>query len=280
MIRNIPEVDDNNAITVFADALREDFFAKFNCHRIGIIDSFDPNTCTATIKLVDKRVNKIGTQIEITEYQPLLEVPVYMPSNNAGGLNLTLQSGDECLLLFNDRDITKWQNNGIIQEPQTSRKHDWNDAIAIVGLHSGTNILKKYQPNSTILWHGDNTITINNNSVEAKTSGGAEIIMQNDIEVKSSANDSIILGSNKIEAESQKITLKTTTTAQIEMDNLIQLKNAVANYHTIFTLLINAFINGQFVDNPQTPTIVTVPAQNLVTQLQTVLQQHNQLFKQ
>ena len=55
-----------------------------------------------------------------------------------GGCTLTfpVEAGDECLVIFADRCIDFWWQNGGIQEPVDDRMHDLSDAFCIVGPQS------------------------------------------------------------------------------------------------------------------------------------------------
>lgn len=116
--------------------LKADIFNSLNCHRIGIIQSFNSTNQTAKIKLVDKRIlaGYEGTQAK--EFSILIDVPIFIVSGGSAWLNQPIQAGDECLVLFNDRNIDRWFASGNIQPPENSRSHSLQDGLAIVGFHS------------------------------------------------------------------------------------------------------------------------------------------------
>mgnify|MGYP003335504409 FL=1 len=116
--------------------LKADIFNSLNCHRIGIIQSFNSTNQTAKIKLVDKRIlaGYEGTQAK--EFSLLIDVPIFIVSGGGAWLNQPIQAGDECLVLFNDRNIDRWFSSGNIQPPENSRAHSLQDGLAIVGFHS------------------------------------------------------------------------------------------------------------------------------------------------
>ncbi|ALD79411.1 Phage-related protein [Citrobacter portucalensis] len=53
-------------------------------------------------------------------------------------LTFPVNPGDECLLVFSDRCIDFWWQNGGVQEAVDPRQHDLSDAFAIVGPQSQT----------------------------------------------------------------------------------------------------------------------------------------------
>lgn len=116
--------------------LKKDILYSLNCHRIGIIQSFNSTNQTATIKLVDKRVLPSYESTQYQEFSVLVDCPVYIHSGGGGWINQPIQEGDECLVLFNDRNIDLWFSNGNIQPPENARSHSLQDGLAIVGFHS------------------------------------------------------------------------------------------------------------------------------------------------
>jgi len=145
--------------------------ADFFCHRIGIIQSFDKNTLTASIKLVDKgrakgmeeTENGALKQNDVLYDLPLLtDCPVVIIGGGGGFLNSPIQAGDACLVAFNDRDIDNWSVNGGVNVPNTIRMHDISDGIAIVGLYSQTNALQNYIDNAFGLQYKQAKIMIDN----------------------------------------------------------------------------------------------------------------------
>lgn len=117
-----------------------------NCIQIGIIQTFYPETQTADIKFALKRIVKIdpdGTKT-IQELPILINCPVMVLFGGNSFLTMPIASGDECILLFNDRDFGEWLVNGGVQVPTTLRFHDLSDGMAIVGLRNLQNSIGDY----------------------------------------------------------------------------------------------------------------------------------------
>lgn len=104
----------------------------------GVIELFDPATQTAKIRIPLKRhIRNTDTSAETEDDWPILPaVPVWMP--HAGGFHVTLPvaPGDECLVLFLERDVSRWYENSQEEAPETRRTHDISDGVALVGLNS------------------------------------------------------------------------------------------------------------------------------------------------
>jgi hypothetical protein len=181
---NEPQLEDviNGAI--------DDLAYTLNCHRVGIIESFDPVNQNATIKLVDKGVYEYTENETIIDYPPLLEVPVIIHKATDGGITIPIIKGDTCLVVFNDRDLDNWLLNGLIQRPNTLRKHDLSDAIAIIGIKNQKNKIADYNNLATVINYKNNKITIDDAEINLLNSvGNGNIIIDDKIDIKNAAEN-------------------------------------------------------------------------------------------
>lgn len=103
----------------------------------GIVQSFDPATCTCTIQpaIAGQGVDEKG-QIQSAPLPLLTDVPVIFPRGGGCTITFPVKAGDECLVVFSDRCIDFWWQNGGVQEPVDPRQHDLSDAFAFVGPQS------------------------------------------------------------------------------------------------------------------------------------------------
>jgi hypothetical protein len=106
-----------------------------NCVQVGKINSYDAAKGTAKIQIMVKRV-QLG---KIVSYPLLLDCPVYMVQGGTGSVYMPIQAGDECIVLFADRNIDIWHSTGTEAAPANSRCHDLADGIALVGIRSLVN---------------------------------------------------------------------------------------------------------------------------------------------
>lgn len=103
----------------------------------GIIQSFDPETVTAVVQPAIRSVeNDNDGNRDTKNYSLMVEVPVVFPRGGGCTLTFPVKEGDECLVIFADRCIDFWWQNGGIQEPVDDRMHDLSDAFCIVGPQS------------------------------------------------------------------------------------------------------------------------------------------------
>ncbi|MBA7874106.1 MULTISPECIES: Gp138 family membrane-puncturing spike protein [unclassified Citrobacter] len=103
----------------------------------GIVQSFDPGTVTAVVQPAIRSVETDNDGNRITKNYPLLvDVPVVFPRGGGCTLTFPVKAGDECLVIFADRCIDFWWQNGGVQEPVDDRVHDLSDAFCIIGPQS------------------------------------------------------------------------------------------------------------------------------------------------
>lgn len=128
---------------------KRDIFTTLNCVQIGEIVDFDSGDQTASVKLLLKKVISVepdGTRI-LQEHPVLLKCPVIILYGGVSFLTFPIAPGDNCVVLFNDREFDEWFVNGGTQTPQSFRAHDLSDAIALVGINSMQTALANYLAN-------------------------------------------------------------------------------------------------------------------------------------
>lgn len=133
-------------LTDLLNAVRNNVVTEINCINIGIIQDFDVATQTATIQLALKKVLSVDTDGTRTmQERSILKVcPVMVLFGGNSFLSMPIKKGDNCIVLFNDREIDEWFENGGIQTPISYRNHDLSDAIAIVGIRSLQDSISDY----------------------------------------------------------------------------------------------------------------------------------------
>ena len=145
----LPKIVDPQGLDEILDPFADYLMATFNCHRVGIIESFNPSTQRAIVQLVDVlRKNTFQGQQFFTP-TPLIDVPVAINYGSNGGLNFPIKKGLECLVFFNDRDLQKWKETGAVSAPKTYRMHDMTDGLCYIGIKSNPKAIATYD-NSTV----------------------------------------------------------------------------------------------------------------------------------
>jgi hypothetical protein len=143
---------------------KSNIFADLNCHAIGKIESFNILKQTASASIVHKRVSELDVEefgeIEPMDYPKLVDCPVLIMGGGDGSIRFPVKNGDNCVILFNDRDIDGWYSGGGDNLLASNRKHSFSDGIIIVGLHSLKNPITNYSEDRTELVHDKTMISM------------------------------------------------------------------------------------------------------------------------
>jgi phage baseplate assembly protein gpV len=124
----------------------------------GIIKSFNADLQTAVVQVaITEKMNIWAadqngavSQTQQEKQIPLLgDVPVLLPRCAGFAITLPIQSGDECLLIFNDCMIDWfWQSGQVSSTNNHPRRHDLSDAVCIPTGISQQQVLAGYSANS------------------------------------------------------------------------------------------------------------------------------------
>jgi hypothetical protein len=133
----------NPDLRVILDQERDNSYSGLNCVRVGTVVSFNADTQTASIQLVNTAqvFNKglvkgtVPQAPSLIPYPILQDVPVFVLRGGSTFIGMPVSQGDTCLVLFNDRDLDPWLTNGTTgAPPNTLRMHSMADGIALVGI--------------------------------------------------------------------------------------------------------------------------------------------------
>lgn len=98
---------------------------------IGVVQSYNAQLQTADIQPVIKKKYADGTLVNL----PLLaNVPILFNRTGKAYLHVPLKKDDYVLLIFCERSLDVWLQQGGIVDPKDYRKHNLSDAIAIAGI--------------------------------------------------------------------------------------------------------------------------------------------------
>lgn len=154
--KNLTQIGKPDSSAIL-EGLKRQTQLSINCVQIGVIQAFDAATQLATIKISMKQVKDVledGTRT-LQEYPLLLECPVVVLFGGNDFLSMPIAVGDNCVVLFNDREIDQWLYHGDGQSPVTARLHDISDAFALVGIRSLTRSIASYLANGIRLSHNN-----------------------------------------------------------------------------------------------------------------------------
>ena len=101
-------------------ALKREILSSLRCALPGVVESFDPERGTASVRPALKSSRGIPLPL-------LRDVPVYLPEARQ------IVPGAFCLLVFADADTDAFLRSGESAAPLSSRRHSLSDAFAFVG---------------------------------------------------------------------------------------------------------------------------------------------------
>lgn len=160
----------NNSITATPtliqtlDGICQKVGYELNCMRIGIVKEFYKEDLTVDVLIANKKtlgLNADGTQ-NTTDFPIIRAKVVYCNPY----ISYPLKNGDECVLLFSDREIESWFINGEINPEGYQRMHDKTDAVALFGIRSLPNMIEIVD-NCLNLFYGSNYLKISETDIQA-----------------------------------------------------------------------------------------------------------------
>lgn len=194
LIPNDPELID------VLNLLKKDIMLNLSSHHVGIIQTFDAPKQTAQVKIAYTQThykpNAITGNYEASyvDYPILLDCPVvFLGSGGPSGGSLTfpIAKGDECLVLFNDRDIDNWFSGAGATAPASLRLHSISDGFALVGIRSLGNAIKSFSTDKLQLRFGDTKAILSLESDRARLGFGTNV------EVSAKASKVLVKNSSK-----------------------------------------------------------------------------------
>ena len=99
--------------------LKKEILSALRCALPGIVESFDPETQTASVR---PALRKGSFPLPV-----IRDVPVFFPGSRDSAITWPISEGDGCLLVFADRDT---------EDPAGGRRHSLSDAFAFVGFRT------------------------------------------------------------------------------------------------------------------------------------------------
>lgn len=109
----------DNSLKNVLERFEKNLLTKLNCVKVGKIKTFYANTQTA--------------DIEIDNYPQISGVPVSFICGANFSIQVPVQSGDSCIVLFCDGDLDNWVNGDGYVPAFSQDKHGLNGAIALLG---------------------------------------------------------------------------------------------------------------------------------------------------
>lgn len=160
---NLNQLNSDLTLKDALELLKRDLMLTLNCHAIAKVASFDPvkQTITATMNYVQSIVvpDAPGGILSV-EYPILVDCPVIVFQGGDAALTMPIQAGDDCMILFNDRDLSAWFSSGSVTRNPSIRLHSFSDGVAIVGLNSLASSLEGYDTERAVLRKGESKVAV------------------------------------------------------------------------------------------------------------------------
>lgn len=132
----------NPTLKDLLDFWKQDVMLSTNCHGIATVKAVSKNanngliTVSATMnysKTVFVQQQNGSWVSQLQDYPVLVDCPVIVLGGGATALSFPISVGDQCLILFNDRDMNNWFAGAMSGPVASARLHSFADAIALVG---------------------------------------------------------------------------------------------------------------------------------------------------
>ncbi len=153
------------------DLVKRDIMISLACHHVGTIQNFDAAKQTAQVTINYKKTyfqrDSAGLyQPVLVNYPMLIDCPVIFLGGGEASLTMPVAKGDECIVMFNDRDIDNWFSSGQVGPVATSRLHSLSDGIALVGVRSLQNVLTAFDTTRAVLQYGTTMVGVGSTLVK------------------------------------------------------------------------------------------------------------------
>ena len=165
MSLDLKQLDAEPSLKDLLDTVRRDIFLNLFVQHVATIKSFDSTkqTCTAKInydKTIYTNDSSNNRSKKLVPYPVLLDVPVISLRGGKAGVSLPIKVGDQCLVLFNDRDIDNWFNGSRSGEVGSLRLHSMSDGFALVGISAQDDKIPNYDATRADLYNDTNHVAV------------------------------------------------------------------------------------------------------------------------
>jgi hypothetical protein len=137
---------------------------QMNCHAIATVNSFTQNANGLSTVNASMNYSKTYWQQQadgsytptLVNYPTLVDCPVIILGGGSTALTFPIQAGDQCLILFNDRDLNNWFAGARSGPVASARMHSFSDGIALIGFQT----VSAYSSTHALLTNGNAQIGI------------------------------------------------------------------------------------------------------------------------
>ena len=135
------------------DRFAKGFLQKINCVKVGKISSFDATNQTATV--------------EIDGYPTLANVPVSFICGANFSIQIPVESGDDCIVLFSDADLDNWIEGKGAEPAFGQDAHGLNGAVALLGIKNILTKIDNYITSGIRVKYKDTVLEVKEDGISA-----------------------------------------------------------------------------------------------------------------
>lgn len=136
------------------DRFERNLLSELNCVKVGKVKTFYSDKQTA--------------DIEIDGYPQISDVPVHFISGANFSIQVPVEAGDDCIVLFCDTDLDNWVQNGSQSPAFASDLHGLNGAVCLVGLKNLTTKIDDYITNGVRIKYKNSEIELTDSGIVIK----------------------------------------------------------------------------------------------------------------
>lgn len=150
----------NPSLRDLLDLYQKQILLNFNCHHIATIQSFDKEKQTVQVTINYKHTYFIfepKTQQylpNLIDYPIIADCPLIVIGGGTARITFPISKGDQCILLFNDRDIDNWFSGSTTSPNSTPRLHALSDCVALIGPNNLNTVIENYDDVRALLTNG------------------------------------------------------------------------------------------------------------------------------
>ena len=224
------------------DFAKKSVLSNLYSHNIGKIVNFYPDTQTADVELM--QVKKYNGQLYPSTL--LSKIPVCIYGSSDAQITLPDLTNTICIILTFDRNVSAFMKTGERYEPDTSRRHNITDSIALTTFFTLNNPIQNYDTDAITLRYKAIISNIINYSVIQNF--GNKILLKSTQDVEGAATYGQIQITNKINIKNNQTDLLTVLNGLIDVIKAIRIQNnavssasqtALNNYKTEIGKLLN-----------------------------------------
>lgn len=174
----------------------------------GTILSFDTSTQLAEIQPAIQRIYSNDRAVDLPK---IINAPVAIWRGGGFSMTYPIKEGDECLIVFSERSLDRWIEEGEGKKPMHKRTHNLSDGIAFVCLSSKPNAVPDYSDsdlqiksdsgNAVITLKSDGNINIKGNGATVDIAPNSDVQNADDVKINSGSATVEVLADGNIKAD-------------------------------------------------------------------------------